>query len=519
MKLQFTEDKLNDWLTLSFLVAFTLVFRLLTLQMINVGPDEIDYWYSAKILFSKIPYGELNHRNIRWGIIIPTFLLQRIFGTHPIVYIFGPVTLSCVQSYFTYDLGKRLLNRGAGIIAVLMLTIFPYMIRTGSQIRPGIYSLTYLLAVFWLLVRKEGTFRTEKGWLVTVIAAAALVFCAYQTKITNLYFLPFFAVTIYVLSRKRFKPIIMFLLLLAAAYLVEHLLYLFVTDMPFGRLSIITAKHLESAYAENHEYRTLLGLFNRFNSTDFPLFWRLVFLLYFLTTGFLAFRWKGSDRRIWNWLVLVLVISFTFFLTFAVKSIRPVIPVEAFQNRYFSPLLPWMFLIIGAGIMELPGPIGRILAGLTEHWTRVGLALCVILFGFIGVFYFRLYPASFAEYAPELTKPREHVIPLYVRYSRLVNQAWEQGLPIVSVHSGKEGTTKAIDTTNRVFLRWWDRETARKTPRVVAESYNYQFIAREGIEYNTDYLATIEQEEVLAVDRFPFRVWISTLEEERNRLK
>ena len=55
MKLQFTENKLNDWLIVSFLVAFTLIFRLLTLQMINVGPDEIDYWYYAKILFSKIP--------------------------------------------------------------------------------------------------------------------------------------------------------------------------------------------------------------------------------------------------------------------------------------------------------------------------------------------------------------------------------------------------------------------------------------------------------------------------------
>lgn len=517
MKLQVSGNRLNDWLIVSFLVAFTLIFRLLTLQMINVGPDEIDYWYSAKILFSKIPYGALNHRNIRWGIILPTFLLQRIFGTHPIVYIVGPILLSCLQSYFTYDLGKRLFNRGAGILAVLMLTVFPYMIRTGSQIRPGIFSLTYLLAAFWVIVRNLDVFRTKKGWWASVVIVAALVFCAYQTKITNLYFLPFFAVTIYAVAGKRFKPLVMFLVLLVAAYLVEHLLYFLTTGALLGRLSIITGTHLESSYAEDLERYTFLGLFDRFNNTDFPPVWKLVFLFYFIFTVFLAFRWKGSNNRRWNWLLLVLVISFTLLLTFAVKSVRPVIPMEAFQNRYFTPLLPWMFLIIGAGIMELPGLIGRIVASLTERWTKVGVMLCVILLLFVGVFYFELYPDSFAEYAPELRAPRGHVICLYMSYTRIVNEAWQEGMPVVSVHSGEGGSGKAIDTVNRVFLNWRNRELERQKPRIVAAGYSYQFIAREGIEYDKDYLTSIEGKPVVAVDRFPFRVWISTLNEERDR--
>jgi hypothetical protein len=211
------------------------------------------------------------------------------------------------------------------------------------------------------------------------------------------------------------------------------------------------------------------------------------------------------------------VISFSLFLTFAVKSIRPVIPVEDYQNRYFTPVLPWMFLIIGAGIMELPGLLGRVFVRFTEHWTRVGSVLGVILLAFVVVFYFRLYPGSFAEYAPELAHPREHVIPLYLRYSRLVNEAWEEGLPLVSVYPGKGGSSKAIDTVNRVFLRWNHRETARQMPRVVGGGYSYQFIAREGIEYDEEYIATLEGARVLAIDRFPFRVWISTMEKERSR--
>jgi hypothetical protein len=517
MKLQLTENKLNDRLIVSFLIAFTLIFRLLTVQMINVGPDEIDYWYYAKILFSKIPYGELFHRNIRWGIILPTFLIQRFFGTHPIVYIIGPVMLSCLQSYFTYDLGKRLFNRGAGILAVLMLTIFPYMIRSGSQIRPGIFSVTYLLAAFWVIVRNVDSFQTEKGWRGTVIAAAAMVFCAYQTKITNLYFLPFFAVTIYTVAAKRLKPLVMFLILLAAAYFIEHLLYFLGTGAPFGRLSIINRTHLDPGYIEEFEGNTFLGLLDRFNSTDFPLFWKLGFVVYFLASGFLALRWKCDDKRQWNRLFLLLVISFTIFLTFIVKSIRPVVPMEPYQNRYFTPLLPWMFLIVGAAIMALPGLTGKVLLDLTEHWTRVGLVLCMILLAIVGVFYFKLYPGSFAEYAPELADPQHHVLALYMRYSRLVDEAWEQGLAVVSVHPEEEGSDKAIDTVNRVFLRWKHSEAARQMPRVVAGGYNYQFIAREGIEYKEDYLATLEGDPVLAVDRFPFRVWITTLEEIRSR--
>jgi 4-amino-4-deoxy-L-arabinose transferase-like glycosyltransferase len=519
MKIEFSENRLNDWLIVSFLVAFTLLFRLLTLQMINVGPDEIDYWYSAKILFSKVPYGELTHRTVRWGIILPTFLIQRIFGTHPIVYILGPILLSCLQSYFAYDVGRRLFNRGTGILAVLMLTVFPYMIRSGSQIRPEIFTLTYLLAGFWAIVRKLPAFRTEKDWWGAVITAALLVFCAYETKITNVYFVPFFAVMIYSIGGKRPRPLLAFLGLLAAAYLVEHLAYLLGAGARLGRLSIIARTHLESSYTGKFVRYTFLGLFDRFNGTNFPMLWKLAFLFYVLAAASLAFRWKGNDKGLWNRLVFLLVLSFTLFLTFAVKSIRPTIPMESYQNRYFTALLPWMFLLIGAAIMELPGLLGTTLLALSERWTRVGLVLCGIMLAFLGIFYFRLYPGSFAEYAPALSEPREHTISLYLRYTRLVNRAWDGGLPVVSVYPGEEDSGKAIDTVNRVFLRWRAREAARPTAKVVADGFSYQFIAREGIQYGEDYLAVIDGAQILAVDRFPFRVWISTLAAQRSRYR
>jgi hypothetical protein len=326
-------------------------------------------------------------------------------------------------------------------------------------------------------------------------------------------------VTIYAVAGKRIKPLVMFLILLAAGYLIEHLAYFFFNGAPLGRLSIVTATHLESSYAEDLKRYTFAGLFDRFNNTDFPLFWKLVFLFYFLSAVFLAFRWKGTDRRLWNRLFLLLVISFTFLLTFAVKSIQPVIPLEAFQNRYFTPILPWMFLIIGAAVMELPGLIGRFMMGTTESWKKLGSTLCVILLVLIIVFYFKLYPDSVAEYAPELTKPRKHVISLYVSYTRLLDEAWEEGIPVVSVHSGSGGSSKAIDTVNRVFLNWRKREPVRPLPRISADGYSYQFIAGEGIEYDNDYLAMVEGDRIVAVDRFPFRVWISTLAEERERLQ
>jgi len=63
------------------ITCLTLLLRLLTLMEVNAGIDNMDYWYSAKALIHGYNYGTLSHRNIRWGIIIPTAVIQLIF--HP----------------------------------------------------------------------------------------------------------------------------------------------------------------------------------------------------------------------------------------------------------------------------------------------------------------------------------------------------------------------------------------------------------------------------------------------------
>src|SRR6056297_69548 len=108
----FSSDKPNDRVLLWVLIAFTLFFRLYLLQMINVGPDEIDYWFRAKRLSGPGAYPELMHRTIRWSLILPVAFFQFLLGSHPLVYYVTPILNSLFQTALLYYLGRRLFGRG-----------------------------------------------------------------------------------------------------------------------------------------------------------------------------------------------------------------------------------------------------------------------------------------------------------------------------------------------------------------------------------------------------------------------
>ena len=127
------------------------------------GVDERDYWYAAKALSQGFEYPALTHRTVRWAIILPVAALQRVFGVHPNVYYVAPILNALAQTALLYALGKTLRGRFTGILASLFMIFFPYQIRAASQVRPEIFSITYMLLCAYLLVialRREGRNRT-----------------------------------------------------------------------------------------------------------------------------------------------------------------------------------------------------------------------------------------------------------------------------------------------------------------------------------------------------------------------
>jgi len=493
-------DKQTDRLLLAVLIAFTLFVRLYFLQMINVGPDEIDYWFSAKRLIGPGAYPDLMHRTIRWAIILPTAFFQLLLGMHPLVYYVVPVFNSLVQTVLLFLLGKHLFGRGVSFYAVLLFTAWPYMWRTGSQIRPAVFSLTYVLAAlcllfFYLEHAQDDSRRSRLCFVGSVLA----LFLAYESKITNLYFLPGILIVL-LLRHRRMGPAIRYGLYLLGLYVIEHVAYFVAVGDPLGRLGIIAKNHLASSYADKLP-KSFWGLFERYTIyLEFP--WYLLLIAFVAASIYLLAKKKPWIREL-----TVLHASFFFFLTFMVKSIKPIVPVEAFLDRYFIACLPTMSLVIVYALHELlplsiVGELNRrgVLISLTA-----GLSVVMLLITALPM------PKSIERFYTPLQRIHDHPIAKTFEFQHLIASAIEENIPILSVD-----TRKPLDTANRVFFddpkkgRW-----ARPIGKLEIEGHVVYYLDGIG---NVPFAFDVQEgsTNVLWCDRFNFDMTMLKLREIPN---
>ena len=91
---------------LLLLVFFGLFFRFLTIANIETGGDAAGVWFTAKELLYGLPY-PLSHHSARFGMVIPVYLTQLVFGTHPVVYYIAPLVFFVLQMVFLYKIAVR----------------------------------------------------------------------------------------------------------------------------------------------------------------------------------------------------------------------------------------------------------------------------------------------------------------------------------------------------------------------------------------------------------------------------
>ena len=256
------------------LAIFALFFRLATLMMIHTGVDERDYWFSAKAIALGLPYPELSHRTVRFAVILPVAGAQLVLGESPNVYYVLPVLNSMLQAALAYLIGSKARGRLAGLFASLGLILFPYMIRSASQVRPEVFSLTYVLAALWcFLAYLDDGKRRRLG----LAGSALFFFAAYESKITNLFFLP--GLLAVMLARKKpFRDIALFGGILLGLFLVETGLYAAFTEYRFGQLQVIERNHLEGNSAL--VAMGFLDLFKRYAEPYLQAYWQATFLLF-----------------------------------------------------------------------------------------------------------------------------------------------------------------------------------------------------------------------------------------------
>ncbi len=170
----------------------TLVFywRLLGLEQIEIGGDALKVWEFARQLAhgSGLP-SEFNHHIARFGMVVPVLVAQLVFGSDAWVYYAAPLAASVVLHLSVYGVARKISGRFGGILAVVLLLGFGEMVRPSSQILPELFGPAYVCAAYLAaLFYTDATGR--RGQVFWLALTALLLFGAYGSKISYLYYAP-----------------------------------------------------------------------------------------------------------------------------------------------------------------------------------------------------------------------------------------------------------------------------------------------------------------------------------------
>jgi len=470
------------------LVLFAVFFRLATLMMMNTGVDERDYWFSAKALSHGLPYPELSHRTTRFAVILPVALAQLILGSHPNVYYVLPLLNSAAAAAIAFLIGSRLRGRLAGFLAGLGVTLFPYMARAGSQVRPETFSITYILLT--LLFFLDYIDRKERE-LPPLIWTAVWLFIAYEAKITNLFFLPGLLLSVLLYKRKLSHAFLLGGILLAL-FLIETGAYAAFTEYKFGELEIITRSHTLSG--EPLVVGRFVDLFQRYSSSRLQFYWQAPFLLFAAAAAFyLAKRTSPAISAL-----AIAGLSFFLCITFEVSSLKPIMPAEPFINRYFCSVLGPVFLVLGIAANDLLRRFGgRRLPDAILASPRVLVAILSLgAIGTLATFSFPRLPEGMRSYANSPLRLGSHPLALNELYQRRIDEALAKGIPIVAAQGIAGGN--ALSTCEAFFVGIGRYEGGRPPSYAVRRIGNGDFLVLGGADEKADtYLAAM---------RAPFRV-------------
>ncbi len=430
------------------LLVFVVLVRVLTLQYPLSNPDALHYWEAAKHIVLGLPYLELDHQTVRFAIILPMVIVQAI-STSPYMWYVLPVLLTLAHFFLLYAIAKRTTGNLGLIITIVAFFLFPYMIFVGSQNMPAGYSIFYLLSGFLCILKAGESPQRENWWYV---AAGVFHFLAYLTKITNLFLVPAFLLILF-LERRRIKPLLLYGGTLLLLFIVESGAFIVFTEYSH-RLDVILSSHLSESYNKwLVGFDSIWGLFGRFSESSYPMGYQIITWPYFVL--YLLLRKKIANKYFDYSFYIIL--SFFFFMTFSVKSIDPIVPVNTFRSRYFKVILPFLFLSYGiffawfSTFLKEHTKKQDAVVNSNVHILKVSAVLGSIVLFMLVVFALELPPSKYTAYYKNPLKLNEYPLFVIDDYYRVINKAYAEGLPFVmeGVDDGDEDPIYEIRT---IFL-------------------------------------------------------------------
>jgi hypothetical protein len=339
-----SSSRLIHFFAIALLLAFTWVSRQHFIPEIGNYGDDTHKWLHAKMLNGEIPMEQWSwdHHTARTAIMAVVGICQACTGSHPIHY-FIPALIACLGiACCLYCIGCLLASPLAGLAAGLALLLWtPDMF---YQLMPSPFmswaylgALACLLAAIRECTSSPSCSKSSRTVTLLVISASIFHFIAYLCWIGALFFLPVFALLIWVHMGRRLA--LTYCFLMAGLYGMETLTYAVLAGIPFGRLEIITWYHMTDM---DRFHPSMADLVLRFKHLyGYP---RHVILPFLAILPACLIFWKK-----WNPFMRALLLSsltYLVFLTFSITSLHPLKPFLLHtQPRYAYPLYPLALLL------------------------------------------------------------------------------------------------------------------------------------------------------------------------------
>jgi Dolichyl-phosphate-mannose-protein mannosyltransferase len=319
------------------LALFSVVHR--RVEVVEFGGDAVAKWQFARQWAYQFDWkhADLDHHCGRMGVNALARLSQLLFGRGWKVYYVAPFFAAMLQIPFVYAIGKRVMNRLAGMLAVLFITYLATVHRSASQMLPDGFAGTYAaIATYFYLRFLDGNDRDRRPFLVAMAASA---FVGYLAKETFVFFYPGMVVAVW-MARRNLRDVVTFLGVLLGALLVETALYATFTKYS-SRYAVVRSVHGADGIWQQVKFTQLFDRFAKLHDG-----WK--YLLFFTFASGLWLLVLNVHKREAGRALAVIGFSQVFVLTFLVRRFDPIELWESFEPRYMEQFTPFAALISGA---------------------------------------------------------------------------------------------------------------------------------------------------------------------------
>lgn len=315
----------------------SVIVRVISAEYIDIGGDNSQRWMYAVGLIQDVENMEFSHHSARWAIVVPLWGLLKLVGVNPANYYILPIMVASIGVALIYLIGHRLGGTRLGVVAALMTILFPQMAQSGSQLWPSVFQFTYIAMAIWLLLRKDVPSN------VSILFVAVLFFLAWGTRLTAVYFFPGLVLMIW-LSRREFKPILVFCFMVGFLCLVEWVAFWLLSGNMMGRIGIIQT----SAIQRHVVYETFFDYV--MNAKQLVKLKGLLPIFILTVLAALSKMIRGD----WRWHSLGFLYFMTVFLMiYMLADINPLTRAGDPSSRFWAASAPFGFLLLASCLLRL----------------------------------------------------------------------------------------------------------------------------------------------------------------------